>query len=66
MEREENKSARIWKNYFYRESEKSTKIWKQKEKEKLRKKKRINYLHTVSIKRYMQFRMKRLSMEIGN
>lgn len=64
MEREEKKSARIWKNYFYRDSEKVNKDIETKEKKKRRERKReINHLHTVTIKRYMQFRKKRLFME---
>lgn len=43
---------------------KSTKIQKQKKKKSRERKIEINHLHTVSIKRYMQFRKKRLSMEI--
>jgi len=40
MEREENKSARIWKNYFYRDSEKVNEDTETKEKKKSRKKNR--------------------------
>ena len=38
-----------------------------KKQKKIKKRKtEINYLHTVSIKKYMQFRKKRLSMETEN
>lgn len=63
MEREENKSARIWKKYFYKDSEKVNEDTETKEKKSRERKIEINHLHPVSIKRYMQFRKKRLSIE---